>query len=177
MHDNIGEQYNAAAVIGGGLIGASWTAVFLSHGLRVTVRDPRPDIEPVVRAGLRAVAPALKELGMDVANLVEDTGTLIFEDNLAAALADADVVQESAELKQQLWAAIEAAAKPDALLASSSSALPATAIAEGMREPERLIIAHPFNPPHLVPLVEVVPGSSDRPRPRRTGRRLLSGDG
>jgi ketoreductase RED1 len=167
MHDNIGEQYNAAAVIGGGLIGASWTAVFLSHGLRVTVRDPRPDIEPVVRAGLRAVAPALKELGMDVANLVEDTGTLIFEDNLAAAVADADAVQESAperlELKQQLWAAIEAAAKPDALLASSSSALPATAIAEGMREPERLIIAHPFNPPHLVPLVEVVPGPRTDP--------------
>ena len=53
MHDNIWEQYNAAAVIGGGLIGASWTAVFLSHGLRVTVHDPRPDIEPVVRAGHR----------------------------------------------------------------------------------------------------------------------------
>src|SRR5512133_301312 len=120
MHDKIGEQYNAA-----GVIGASWTAVFLSHGLRVTVHDPRPDIEPVVRAGLRAVAPALEELGMDVADLVEDTGSLSFEDNLAAAVADADVVQESAPerlaLKQQLWAAIAAAAKPDALLASSSS--------------------------------------------------------
>ena len=163
MHDGSGEQYNAAAVIGGGLIGASWTAVFLGHGLRVTVHDPRPDIESVVRAGLRAVAPALEELGMDVADLVEDTDTVRFEGNLAAAVADADVVQESAperlELKQQLWAAIEAAAKPDALLASASSALPATAIAERMREPERLIIAHPFNPPHLVPLVEVVPGS------------------
>jgi ketoreductase RED1 len=167
MHDNIGEQYNAAAVIGGGLIGASWTALFLGHGMRVTVHDPRPDIEPVVRAGLRAVAPTLKELGMDVANLVEDTGTLIFDANLAAAVVDADVVQENAperlELKQQLWAAIEAAAKPGALLASSSSALPATAIAERMRQPGRLIIAHPFNPPHLVPLVEVVPGPRTDP--------------
>jgi len=167
MHDSSGEHYNAAAVIGGGLIGASWTALFLTHGLRVTVHDPRPDIEPVVRAGLRAVAPTLKELGMDVANLVEDTGTLRFDANLAAAVADADVVQENAperlELKQQLWAAIEAAAKPDALLASSSSALPATAIAEQMRQPERLIIAHPFNPPHLVPLVEVVPGPRTDP--------------
>ncbi len=167
MHDDIGEPYNAAAVIGGGLIGASWTALFLSHGLRVTVHDPRPDIEPVVRAGLRAVAPALEELGMDVANLVEDAGSLSFEDNLAAAVADADVVQESAperlELKQQLWAAIEAAAKPNALLASSSSALRASAIAERMRQPERLIIAHPFNPPHLVPLVEVVPGPRTDP--------------
>jgi ketoreductase RED1 len=106
MHDSSGEQYNAAAVIGGGLIGASWTAVFLSNGMRVAIHDPRPDIEPVVRAGLRTVAPTLKELGMDVANLVEDTGRLIFEDNVAAAVADADVVQENAperlELKQQL---------------------------------------------------------------------------
>ena len=167
MGDSSGEQYNAAAVIGGGLIGASWTAVFLGHGLRVTVHDPRPDIEAVVRAGLRAVAPALEELGMEVADLVEDTGSVGFEDDLAAAVADADVVQESAperlELKQQLWAAIEAAAKPDALLASSSSALPASAIAERMREPGRLIIAHPFNPPHLVPLVEVVPASRTDP--------------
>src|SRR5918911_5534542 len=167
MRDSSGEQYNGAAVIGGGLIGASWAAVFLGHGLRVTVHDPRPDIESVVRAGLRAVAPALEELGMDVANLAEDTGALIFEADLAAAVADADVVQESAPerlgLKQQLWAAIEAAAKPDALLASSSSALPASAIAERMRQPERLIIAHPFNPPHLVPLVEVVPGARTDP--------------
>src|SRR4051812_14611886 len=113
MHDSRGEQYNAAAVVGGGLIGASWTAVFLSNGMRVTVHDPRPDIEPVVRAGLRAVAPTLQELGVNVASLVEDTGSLIFEANVAAAVADADVVQESGperlELKQQLWAAIEAA--------------------------------------------------------------------
>lgn len=167
MHDSSGEQYNAAAVIGGGLIGASWTAVFLSHGLRVTVHDPRPDIERVVRAGLRAVAPTLQELRMNVADLVEDTGTLSFEASLATAVTDADVVQENAperlELKQQLWAAIEEAAKPDALLASSSSAIPATAIAEQMRRPERLIIAHPFNPPHLVPLVEVVPGPRTDP--------------
>jgi ketoreductase RED1 len=163
MQDSSGAQYDAAAVIGGGVVGASWTALFLSRGLRVTVHDPRPDIEPVVRAGLRAVAPTLRELGMDVAHLVEDTGALVFEGDLAAAVADADVVQENVperlELKQQLWAAIEAAARPDALLASSSSALPATAIAERMFQPGRLIIGHPFNPPHLVPLVEVVPGA------------------
>ena len=167
MPDSSGTQYKAAAVIGGGLIGASWTAVFLSHGLRVAVHDPRPDIEPVVRAGLRAVAPALEKLGTDVADLVEDTGSLSFEDDLAAAVSDTDVVQENAperlELKQQLWAAIEAAARPDALFASSSSALRASAIAERMRQPERLIIAHPFNPPHLVPLVEVVPGPRTAP--------------
>jgi len=161
------EQYRAATVIGGGVIGASWTALFLARGLRVTVSDPRPDIEPVVRAGLRAVAPTLDELGLDVAALVEDTGALVFEPDVAAAVADADVVQENAperlDLKQRVWAAVEAAAPGDALFASASSALPATAIAERMRRPERLIIGHPFNPPHLVPLVEVVPGARTDP--------------
>ena len=57
MDDGAGEQYRAAAIIGGGVIGASWTALFLARGLRVTVSDPRPDIAAVVRAGLRAVAP------------------------------------------------------------------------------------------------------------------------
>jgi ketoreductase RED1 len=131
------------------------------------VQDPLPDIEPVVRAGVRSVAPTLAELGMDVADLADDTAALVFEANLEAAVADADVVQENAperlELKQQLWAAIEAAAPPDALFASSSSALPATAVAQRMRQPERLVIAHPFNPPHLVPLVEVVPGARTDP--------------
>jgi ketoreductase RED1 len=167
MHDSTVEHYRAAAVIGGGVIGASWTALFLGRGLRVTVHDPRPDIESVVRAGVRSVAPTLAELGMDVADLADDTGVLGFEANLEAAVADADVVQENAperlELKQQLWAAIEAAAPPAALFASSSSALPATAVAERMRQPERLVIGHPFNPPHLVPLVEVVPGAQTDP--------------
>jgi ketoreductase RED1 len=135
-------------------------------GLRVTVSDPRPDIEPVVRTGLRAVAPALGELGLDVAALVEDTGAVIFESDVAAAVADSDVVQENVperlDLKQRVWAAVEAAAPTEALLASASSNF-ATAIAERMRRPERLVIGHPFNPPHLVPLVEVVPGARTDP--------------
>jgi ketoreductase RED1 len=167
MDDGAGEQYRAAAIIGGGVIGASWTALFLARGLRVTVSDPRPDIEPVVRAGLRAVAPTLGELGLDVTALVDDTGALVFESDLAAAVADADVVQENVperlDLKQRVWAAVEAAAPSDALFASATSNFPATAIAEGMRRPERLVIGHPFNPPHLVPLVEVVPGARTDP--------------
>jgi ketoreductase RED1 len=163
MDDSSGQQYRAAAVIGGGVIGVSWSALFLARGLRVTVNDPRPDIESLVRAALRVIAPTIGELGMDVSDLVEDTGALQFEPDLAAAVAYADVVQENVperlELKQQVWAAIEQAAPSDALFASASSALPATAIAERMHHPERLVIAHPFNPPHLVPLVEVVPGA------------------
>jgi ketoreductase RED1 len=141
MDDGTGQQYRAAAVIGGGVIGASWAGLFLAWGLRVTVSDPRPDIEQVVRGDLRA--------------------------DLAAAVADVDVVQENVperlDLKQRVWAAVEDAAPGDALFASASSALPATAIAERMRRPERLVIGHPFNPPHLVPLVEVVPGARTDP--------------
>jgi ketoreductase RED1 len=162
MNDSAGQQYRVVAVIGGGLIGVSWSALFLARGLRVTVNDPRPDIESAVRAALRVIAPTIGELGMDAARLVEDTGALNFEPDLAAAVADADVVQENAperlELKQQVWAAVEQAAPRDALFASATSALSANAIAERMRQPERLVIGHPFNPPHLVPLVEVVPG-------------------
>jgi ketoreductase RED1 len=136
-------------------------------GLRVTVSDPRPDIEPVVRAGLRAVAPTLGELGLNVTGLVEDTGALVFESDVAAAVADADIVQENVperlDLKQRVWAAVEAAAPGDALFASASSVFLATAISERMRRPERLVIGHPFNPPHLVPLVEVVPGARTDP--------------
>ena len=160
-------DYNNATVVGGGVIGISWAALFLAHGLHVTITDPEPGIEPLVRAGLAEVAPTLSALGLPTSDLTDRTGALRFEPDLALAVADADVVQENgperADLKQQLWAQIEDAAPRDALFASSSSGIPATTIAAGMRQPERLLIGHPFNPPHLVPLVEIVPGERTSP--------------
>ena len=86
---------------------------------------------------------------------------------MAAAVHDADVVQENAperlDVKQQLWQAIERSAPAHALLASSSSSLPASDMAKGMQTPGRLIVGHPFNPPHLVPLVEVAPSKTTDP--------------
>ena len=160
-------DYNNATVVGGGVIGISWAALFLAHGLHVTITDPEPGIEPLVRAGLAEVAPTLSALGLPTNDLTDRTDALRFEPDLALAVADADVVQENgperADLKQQLWAQIEDAAPRDALFASSSSGIPATTIAAGMRQPERLLIGHPFNPPHLVPLVEIVPGERTSP--------------
>ena len=160
-------DYNNATVVGGGVIGISWAALFLAHGLHVTITDPEPGIEPLVRAGLAEVAPTLSALGLPTSDLTDRTDALRFEPDLALAVADADVVQENgperADLKQQLWAQIEEAAPRDALFASSSSGIPATTIAAGMRQPERLLIGHPFNPPHLVPLVEIVPGERTSP--------------
>src|SRR5271170_2571110 len=160
-------DYNSATVVGGGVIGISWAGLFLAHGLRVTVSDPLPDIESLVRAGLGEVAPTLASLGLPTKDLTEDTGALQFEGDLSRAVAGADMVQENgperADLKQQMWAEIEDAAPPEALFASSSSGIPATTIAEGMRQPGRLLIGHPFNPPHLIPLVEIVPGTQTDP--------------
>ncbi|WP_331744617.1 3-hydroxyacyl-CoA dehydrogenase NAD-binding domain-containing protein [Kitasatospora sp. NBC_01300] len=153
------DSYQRAAIIGGGVIGISWAALFLAHGIDVVISDPRPDIEELVLAGLDEITPTLAELGLPTENL---TDGLTFEADLATAVADVDIVQENGperlELKQRIWQTIEQAAPTRALLASSTSGIPATAIAEAMRQPERLIVGHPFNPPHLVPLVEIVPG-------------------
>ncbi|MCD9145721.1 3-hydroxyacyl-CoA dehydrogenase NAD-binding domain-containing protein [Streptomyces albireticuli] len=153
------DGYRRAAVIGGGVIGISWAALFLAHGLDVVISDPRPDTEAQVLAGLEEITPALAELGLPTGDL---TSRLRFEADLTAAVAAADIVQENGPerlaVKQEIWKTVERAAPAHALLATSTSGIPASAIAEAMRQPERLVVGHPFNPPHLVPLVEIVPG-------------------
>ncbi|MQY05388.1 3-hydroxyacyl-CoA dehydrogenase NAD-binding domain-containing protein [Actinomadura macrotermitis] len=151
-------------VVGGGVIGASWTALFLARGLAVTLSDPQPDIERSVRDYIARAAPALDGLGLDTAGL---TDRLTFEADLAAAVRDTDLVQENGperlELKQRIWRTIEDNAPATAIFATSTSGIPATDIAEALGEPGRLVVGHPFNPPHLVPLVEVVPGRKTSP--------------
>lgn len=158
------QRYNRVAVIGAGVIGASWTALFLAHGLQVVVNDPREDIEGVVHDYVSASAPVLQTLGLPTANLTQH---LRFEPDLDRAVADVDLVQENGperiEFKQALWARIDKIAKRDALLLSSSSAKTATEQARDMAHPERMLVGHPFNPPHLIPLIEVVPGEKTHP--------------
>ena len=153
------DRYRNVTVIGAGVIGSSWTALFLAHGLNVVVNDPRPDIEAVIKADLAQIAPTLEALGLPSQGLEKN---LRFEADLARAVAKADLVQENGpekvEFKQQLWAQIEQHAPSHALLLSSSSARPATEQGKAMKDASRLLIGHPFNPPHLIPLVEVVPG-------------------
>jgi ketoreductase RED1 len=168
MNDTHAEhEFRNVTVIGGGVIGISWTALFLAHGLQVTVSDPLPDVQDRVRAGMREIAPTLDQLGLPVAALEEQSSALTFEADTAAAVEAADVVQENApehlDVKQELWQAVERAAPAHTLFASSSSTLPASETAKGMQAPERLIVGHPFNPPHLVPLVEVVPSKTTDP--------------
>jgi len=159
-------RFKNVAVIGAGVIGASWTALFLAHGLTVVVNDPRPDVEAEVLDELSRVAPTLEALGLPSRRVEQH---LRFEVDTARAVEGVDVVQENGPerlpFKQQLWATVETVA-PRALLLSSSSSLTASKQAALMNNPERLLVGHPFNPPHLIPLVEVVPGE-------KTGRKAV----
>jgi len=159
QQQDILNRYGKTAIIGAGVIGASWTALFLAHGLEVVVNDPRPDVEALVRDYIRNNLSTLDALGLPTANL---EAKLRFEADLERAVAGADLVQENGperiEFKQDLWARISKVVEGKALLLSSSSAKTATEQALKSSRPERLLVGHPFNPPHLIPLVEVVPG-------------------
>jgi carnitine 3-dehydrogenase len=148
------------AVVGTGVIGASWAAHFLAHGLDVIATDPAPDAEERLRANVAAHWPILTSLGLAAG---ASTDRLEFTADLEKAVVAADFVQENGPerlpLKHELFRRLDAAAAPHVVLASSSSGLLPSSIAEGCPEhPERVLIGHPFNPPHLIPLVEVVPG-------------------
>ena len=152
-------RYPEVAVVGAGLIGLSWAALFLANGLRVRVYDPRPELELAVRQALADVSPALRQLGFETAGFEQ---RLRIEPDLEAATRDADLVQESGPeqigFKRECFARLEQFVKPNALLFSSTSSLQATQIAREMKDPGRMMVAHPFNPPHVMPLVEIVPG-------------------
>jgi ketoreductase RED1 len=157
-------RYSRVAVVGAGVIGASWTAVFLAHGLSVVVNDPREDVKGFVADYIRKAGPTLKALGLPTESLEKK---LRFEADLERAVADIDVVQENGpervEFKQDLWARIGRVVPAHALLLSSSSAKTATEQSLKMENASRLLIGHPFNPPHLIPLVEIVPGERTDP--------------
>lgn len=150
-----------ATIVGGGVIGVSWAGLMAAHGLDVVISDPAPGIEDVARAGLAELVPALRELGLPT------DGRVTFQADLAEAVADADVVQENGperlDLKHRIWTTIEENAPAEAQFLTSTSGIPATDIATALKRPERLVVGHPFNPPHLIPLVEVVPGEKTSP--------------
>ncbi len=153
------------AIVGAGLIGASWTALFLARGYAVTATDPAPGAEERLRAFVRAAWPALLRLG---AAPGADPERLTFAPALEEAIDSADFVQESARederTKIDLFRKIDAVAPREVIIASSSSALLMSRIQARCRHPERTVLGHPFNPPHLVPLVEVVGGAGTDPR-------------
>jgi 3-hydroxyacyl-CoA dehydrogenase len=149
------------AVIGAGTIGASWAAYFLARGHEVAATDPSPNGEAFARRFVDNAWPTLDKLGLVVAGA--SPKQMSFHPNATAAVRDASFVQENGpereDLKIELFAEIDAAAPAEVVIASSSSGLLISRVTTKCRHPERCVIGHPFNPPHLIPLVEVVGGT------------------
>ena len=152
---------NHTAVLGAGVIGASWTALFLAAGHSVAVYDPADDVEKTVRTYVENAWPTLTDLGMTNRG---DPEALTFHQTPSQAIEHAMFVQESVPerlpIKHELYAEIEEALDPGAVIASSASGLTLSEMQVGWRDPSNFVLGHPFNPPHLIPLVEVM--SNDR---------------
>ena len=154
-------QIKRVAVIGTGVIGASWTALFLAKGLNVVATDVAPGAEARLKQYVDEAWPALESLGLAPG---ASRSNLKFVADLSQAVAGAELVQENGperiDFKKALYGQLDALLPPTAIIASSSSGLTMSEIQSGCpTHPERCVIGHPFNPPHLVPLVEIVGGA------------------
>jgi 3-hydroxyacyl-CoA dehydrogenase len=149
------------AIIGTGVIGASWTALFLANGLDVVATDVAPGAEAALKHFVAAAWPALQRLGLASG---ASQSRLSFTTALTDAVKDVDLVQENGpekiEFKKTLYRQLDNLLHPSVIIASSSSGLTMSEIQSACEmHPERCVIGHPFNPPHLIPLVEIVGGA------------------
>jgi 3-hydroxyacyl-CoA dehydrogenase len=152
---------NRVAIIGTGVIGASWSALFLAKGLEVVATDVAPGAEAALRNFVEEAWPALKRLGLAPG---ASQSKVTFTADLPAAVKSADLVQENGpervDFKKTLYRQLDELLPPDVIIASSSSGLTMSEIQSACKfHPERCVIGHPFNPPHLIPLVEIVGGA------------------
>jgi carnitine 3-dehydrogenase len=153
------------AIVGAGVIGASWATAFLARGMDVVASDPAPGAEDALYKTVDAQWLAMQQIGLSTA---ASTERLRFANSLEDAVADADFVQENGperlDIKRDLFRRLDEAAPPDAPLASSTSTIPISKFQDACtRHPERVVLGHPFNPPHLIPLVEVGGGKQTAP--------------
>jgi carnitine 3-dehydrogenase len=150
------------ALVGTGVIGASWASLFLAKGLDVIATDPAPDAEASLRAIVARQWAAMESLGLEPG---ASQSRLTFTASLEEAVRDADFIQESGperlELKRDLYRRMDVAARPDVVIATSSSGILISEVQTACAlRPDRVLVGHPFNPPHLIPLVEVVGGKA-----------------
>ncbi len=145
------------AIVGTGVIGASWATAFLARGMDVVASDPAPGAEDALHKTVEAQWPAMQQMGLSPG---ASTERLRFAASPQEAVADAGFVQENAperlDIKRDLFSRLDEAAPPDAPLATSASTITVSEFQHACtRHPERVVLGHPFNPPHLIPLVEV----------------------
>lgn len=160
------EKIRSVAVIGAGAVGASWATLFLARGLDVVAQDPAPGAEARARDFIVNAWPALVTLKQtDAPN--PPLARLRFVATAAQAAREADVVQENVlertDVKAQVLAEVSAAATPEKVILSSTGGMTPSVLQSMCKHPERLVVLHPFNPSHLIPLVEVVGGRQTRP--------------
>lgn len=145
------------AVLGAGVIGASWTALFLASGYTVSVFDVSNSAETQVRNYVENAWPVLKDLGLAKTG---NPDRVSFHKSATKAVDGAQFIQESVPerlpIKHELYATIETAITPEAVVATSASGLTLSEMQAGWKDPSRFVLGHPFNPPHLIPLVEVM---------------------
>ena len=152
------------AIVGTGVIGASWAAEYLARGFDVVATDPAPKAEANLREYIGEAWKDLTSIGLSKG---ASRDRLSFTTNMKEALSEIDLVQENAperpDFKTKLYAEMDEVVPVDSLLASSSSGITPSVIQSQCKHPERVVIGHPFNPPHIIPLVEVVGGSKTSP--------------
>ena len=152
------------AIVGTGVIGASWAAEYLARGFDVIATDPGPNAEANLRKYVDEAWPELTNIGLSKG---ASRDRLTFTTDMKKALSQADLVQENAperpDFKMKLYVDMDEVTPIDSLLASSSSGITPSVIQSKCKHPERVVIGHPFNPPHIIPLVEVVGGSKTSP--------------
>src|ERR1700753_1473148 len=152
------------AIVGTGVIGASWAAEYLARGFDVIATDPGPNAETNLRKYIDEAWKDLTNIGLSKG---ASRDRLTFTTDLKEALSKADLVQENGperpDFKMKLFADMDDAAPVDSIIASSSAGITPSVMQSKSKHPERILVGHPFNPPHIVPLVEVVGGTKTSP--------------
>src|SRR5258708_22161819 len=152
------------AIVGTGVIGASWAAQYLARGFDVVATDPGPNAEANLRKYVDEAWGHLEAIGLSPGATRD---RLSFTHEMKPALAQADLVQENGperpEFKMKLFADMDEATPVDSIIASSSSGITPSVMQAKCKHPERVLVGHPFNPPHIIPLVEVVGGATTAP--------------
>jgi len=161
---SINKPINRIAIVGTGVIGASWAAQYLARGFDVVATDPAPNAEANLRKYVDEAWPDLTNIGLSKG---ASRDRLSFTTKMQEALSQADLVQENGpeqpDFKMKFFAEIDDITPVDSLIASSSSGITPSVIQSKCKHPERVLIGHPFNPPHIIPLVEVVGGAKTSP--------------
>jgi 3-hydroxyacyl-CoA dehydrogenase len=166
------------AIVGTGVIGASWAAQYLARGFDVVATDPAPNAEPNLRKYVDEAWSQLIGIGLSAG---ASRDRLSFSTNLNEALSKADFIQENGperpDFKVKLYTDMDNASPADSIIASSSSGITPSVMQSKCKHPERVLIGHPFNPPHIIPLVEICGGAQTSPEALQQAMKFYAGIG